>query len=101
MVPTDQPARAFTFLREFILGNNPQGRVTKTPSGKVTIVGGSDPNLANDILPGSDDPIYYGEGVKDHSYLFPAATRVAWDSFTKAKSATSTKSPKPTPPRKP
>ncbi|KAF9461223.1 Alpha/Beta hydrolase protein [Collybia nuda] len=94
MVPTSQPAAAFTFLREFVLGNNKQGLVTKI-AGKTLVIGGENTALAADTLPGSDG-IRYGPGSDPSTYVAPAATRAAWQSFIR----TATASPTPIPTRR-
>ncbi|KAF5383799.1 hypothetical protein D9615_003548 [Tricholomella constricta] len=80
LVPGDRPESAFTFLREFVLGKNQTGLVKTTSKGEVFVVGGTNATLAQDILPGSDE-IYYGQGAKVSTYVFPSATRAAWTSF--------------------
>ncbi|KAG5647478.1 hypothetical protein DXG03_009413 [Asterophora parasitica] len=86
LVPGDRPESAFTFLREFVLGNNQTGLVTRDKKGKVVVIGGTNETLAQDILPGSDE-IYYGPGAKISTYVFPAATRAAWKSFIRTETA--------------
>ncbi|RDB23681.1 hypothetical protein Hypma_009154 [Hypsizygus marmoreus] len=86
LVPGDQPLSALTFLREFIIGDNKTGLVTRTSTGKVVVVGGQNATLAEDILPGSDE-IYYGPGAKVSTYVFPSATRAAWRSFIRTETA--------------
>ncbi|KAG5635789.1 hypothetical protein H0H81_010132 [Sphagnurus paluster] len=88
LVPGDRPQSAFTFLREFVLGNNQTGAVVKNAKGQVVVVGGTNATLATDILPGSDE-IYYGAGTKASTYVFPQATRAAWKSFIRTETATS------------
>ncbi|GLB41836.1 putative peptidase S10 family protein [Lyophyllum shimeji] len=91
LVPHDRPDSAFTFLREFVLGKNQTGLVTRTAKGEVVVVGGTNATLAQDILPGGDE-IYYGPGAKISTYVFPSATRAAWQSFI----CTETAAPSPT-----
>ncbi|KAH9479549.1 Carboxypeptidase Y-like protein [Psilocybe cubensis] len=81
------PVSAFTFLREFILGNNPTGLV-KSQGGSVTVVGGEVQSLAG-VLQGGDN-IYYGNGATQSTYVFPAATRAAWKTFIQGNQATPT-----------
>ncbi|KAF9269106.1 alpha/beta-hydrolase [Marasmius fiardii PR-910] len=76
LVPADKPSQALTFFREFVFGNNQTGLVQ---SGS-TVVGGEDPQLSNDILPG-DPEIYYGSAATQGTYVFPTATRDAWNAF--------------------
>ncbi|KAJ7576927.1 alpha/beta-hydrolase, partial [Mycena floridula] len=75
LVPRFVPEAAFVFLREFILGSNTTG---STVNG--TIVGGEDPKLAGDFLPGTD-VIFYGSGSTVSSTVYPSATIAAWNSF--------------------
>ncbi|KAJ3510060.1 hypothetical protein NLJ89_g4887 [Agrocybe chaxingu] len=82
LVPLDAPANAFTFLREFILGNNMLGTVVNTPSGRPMVIGGQNPALEGAIQ-GADE-IYYGYGATQSTYVFPSATRDAWKAFIDA-----------------
>jgi len=86
LVPANQPASAFTFVREFVLGNNPTGLVTHS-SGSTHVIGGVNSTLAEDILPGGDK-IFYGSGATQSTYVFPSATRAAWRSFIRTETAT-------------
>jgi hypothetical protein len=70
--------KAFTLLREFILGSNQTGLVTNT-SGTVSVVGGESLTLAAGVLPGGE--IFYGSGTTQSSYTAPSATVAAWNSF--------------------
>ncbi|KAG7094004.1 hypothetical protein E1B28_007634 [Marasmius oreades] len=76
LIPADKPSQALTFAREFIFGQNQTGLVR--PDG--TVVGGQDPKLSNDILPGSPE-VYFGKSVTQGTYVFPTATRNAWNAF--------------------
>ncbi|KAG6891176.1 hypothetical protein C0995_008428, partial [Termitomyces sp. Mi166 len=67
LVPADNPQNAFVFLREFVLGNNQTGLVTKTATGQVAVIGGTNSTLSQDVLPGGDE-IYYGPGAKISTY---------------------------------
>ncbi|KAG6897814.1 hypothetical protein C0992_010618 [Termitomyces sp. T32_za158] len=86
LVPHDNPRNAFVFLREFVLGNNQTGLVTKTATGQTVVIGGTNSTLAQDVLPGGDE-IYYGPGAKISTYVFPSATRAAWNSFIRTETA--------------
>ncbi|KAK7685712.1 hypothetical protein QCA50_011056 [Cerrena zonata] len=80
-VPLYSPENAFIFLREFVLGNNPNGTVI-TASGTTTIVGGETPTLLNnDVLPGQEG-IYVGSVVTTSTFTYPSATIAAWSHFT-------------------
>ncbi|KAF8967659.1 Alpha/Beta hydrolase protein [Flammula alnicola] len=79
LVAQGAPVSAFTFLREFVLGKNKAGLVTTSSSGAVSVVGGENQALSG-IIPGPD-PIYYGNGATQSTYIFPSATRAAWKTF--------------------
>ncbi|KAG6821213.1 hypothetical protein H0H93_004034 [Arthromyces matolae] len=91
LVPADNPQNAYVFLREFVLGKNQTGLVTKNAAGKVVVVGGVNATLAQDVLPGGIE-IYYGPGAKVSTYVFPSATRAAWQSFIQTETARPTAS---------
>ena len=74
------------FLREFVLGNNRTGLVTKAATGEVVVIGGTNSTLSQDVLPGGDE-IYYGPGAKISTYVFPSSTRAAWKSFIQTETA--------------
>ncbi|KAG5715584.1 Vitellogenic carboxypeptidase [Termitomyces sp. T112] len=86
LVAADNAPNAFVFLREFVLGDNQTGLVTKTATGQVVVIGGTNSTLAQDVLPGGDE-IYYGPGAKISTYVFPSATRAAWKSFIQTETA--------------
>ena len=65
-------------LREFIFGNNQTGLVSTTPT-TTAVIGGEVKSLAG-ILSGANE-IYYGNGATQSTYLFPSATRAAWETF--------------------
>jgi carboxypeptidase D len=72
-------SQAFVFAHEFVLGSNRTGLVL--PHGSV--VGGEDPSLAVDAMPG-ESVIYYGDGDSDTTSLStvaPSATLAAWEKF--------------------
>lgn len=71
--------QAFTFFREFILGNNKTGLLVDD-----VVVGGENASLASDYLRGSD-AIFTGRGSTQGSYTYPTETRSAWDAFMAAK----------------
>jgi carboxypeptidase D len=71
--------KAFTFLREFVLGYNELGLV-KNSSGTISVVGGERSALAGNFLPGGAE-IYYGSAATQSTYVYPTATVAAWDSF--------------------
>jgi len=77
LVPQQKPAAAFTFIREFVLGNNKTGLVLEPYD---IVEGGQDPEFVADVLPGQDE-IYYGPGVTLSTFVFPSATIAAWRSF--------------------
>ncbi|TFK46518.1 alpha/beta-hydrolase [Heliocybe sulcata] len=77
LVAAGKPAAAYTFLREFVLGNNQTGFVDSS-SGNV--VGGEVSSLAGDYIPGGS-AIYYGSGTTQSTYFAPSATIAAWEKF--------------------
>ncbi|KAK0467098.1 Alpha/Beta hydrolase protein [Desarmillaria tabescens] len=81
LVTTDAPEAAFLLARDFILGNNETGLVDGD-----RVVGGEDSALAVDVLPGGDE-IYYGAGTTQSTYIFPSATRSAWEAFIQTATA--------------
>jgi carboxypeptidase D len=85
----NNPTSALTLAREFIFGDNRTGLLTNTSSGTVTVVGGEDPSLGNEILRGQAG-IYYGQATTASTYFFPSATVKAWDSYMATGSATLT-----------
>ncbi|KIL69347.1 hypothetical protein M378DRAFT_98802 [Amanita muscaria Koide BX008] len=76
LVSASNPVSAFTFAKEFLFGSNTTGLVS--PSGSV--VGGEDPKLAGDFLPGNT-ALYLGAGATQSTYTFPSATVAAWNKF--------------------
>lgn len=81
LVTTDAPNAAFVLARDFIFGKNETGLVDGD-----RVVGGEDSTLAIDILPGGDE-IYYGAGATQSTYVFPSATRSAWEAFIQTATA--------------
>ncbi|KAJ3488637.1 hypothetical protein NLI96_g2695 [Meripilus lineatus] len=85
-VPLSQPAAAFTFLREFILGNSQIGLVVETPT-TTSVIGGETSIFQDGVLPG-DIGIFVGSGATQSTFAYPAATVDAWAKFAaKATSA--------------
>lgn len=80
--------QAFVFLRDFILGSNTTGLV-EISKHTTTVVGGEDPKLAEDILPGTT-VIFYGSGTTAFSTIVPSATLASWDKFIATATATAT-----------
>lgn len=76
--------QALTFIREFVLGSNPNGTIVNNST-----VGVSHP-LVNDVLPGEHNPIFTGSGTTLGSTLWPSATVAAWDSFIATATVVST-----------
>ncbi|KAF7329447.1 Carboxypeptidase [Mycena kentingensis (nom. inval.)] len=89
-VPEYDPVGAFTFVRDFVFGGNATGLVL--PDGSV--VGGEDPKLAVDVLPG-DAYIRYdppdGTGSSSLSTAWPSATVQMWEEFIVTATATATR----------
>ncbi|KAJ7263016.1 alpha/beta-hydrolase [Mycena rebaudengoi] len=87
LVPTYVPAAAFAFVRDFVLGSKDTGLVD---SNSGTVVGGEDPKLALDVMPGNT-VIYYGNGrsaTTTLSTVVPSATLAAWNKFIETATAT-------------
>ena len=80
--------QAFTFLREFVLGSNTTGLLLPN---STTPIGGEDPQLAGEILPGNPT-IFYGSATTESSTVAPSANFASWASFL----ATATAAPTPT-----
>ncbi|TFK46525.1 alpha/beta-hydrolase [Heliocybe sulcata] len=76
-VSAGNPAAAYTFLREFVLGNNRTGLVDSR-SGNV--IGEEVSSLAGDYIAGGS-AIYYGSGTTQSTYYAPSATIAAWEKF--------------------
>jgi carboxypeptidase D len=75
LVPLWKPAQALVFLREFVLGSNPNRMVSGS-----NVVGGENTTLAGDLLPGGDE-IFFGSSTTAGTSTIPAATRSARASF--------------------
>jgi hypothetical protein len=80
--------QAFTFVREFVLGNNKTGLVTESSSGCVSVVGGEDSTLAGDVLAESPD-IYLGSVVTTSTYRYPSQTIAKFSSYLATATASS------------
>ncbi|KAI0344358.1 alpha/beta-hydrolase [Trametopsis cervina] len=89
LVPQQQPDRGLVLLREFILGSNTTGLVRTARDGTVTVVGGENATLAAPALPGQSE-VYVGKGATQSTYVYPAATIAAWESFIATATATVT-----------
>ncbi|KAJ6602734.1 Alpha/Beta hydrolase protein [Mycena vulgaris] len=86
LVPNSVPEAAFVFVSEFVLGSNTTGLV----SSSGTVVGGEDPALAVDVMPGFN-VIYYGDGdsaTTSLSTFVPSATLASWEQFIATATAT-------------
>ncbi|KAJ7655810.1 alpha/beta-hydrolase [Mycena polygramma] len=89
LVPNSVPEAAFVFVREFILGSNKTGLVDVNAG---SVVGGEDPALAADVMPGGL-AIFYGDGdsaTTSLSTIAPSATLASWASFIATATATTT-----------
>ncbi|KAK7018465.1 Alpha/beta-hydrolase [Favolaschia claudopus] len=75
LVPNSVPEAAFVFARDFIFGSNQTGLVDNG-----TVIGGEDPALAGDYMPGGL-AIFYGSGTTSASTIAPSATIAAWSEF--------------------
>ncbi|KAJ7606535.1 Alpha/Beta hydrolase protein, partial [Mycena rosella] len=87
LVPQSVPAAAFAFVRDFVLGSKTTGLVDNNLG---SVVGGEDPTLKQDIIPGNT-VIYYGNGDSGKTTLstvVPSATLAAWNAFLGTATAT-------------
>ncbi|KAJ6589260.1 alpha/beta-hydrolase [Mycena capillaripes] len=87
LVPNSVPEAAFVFVREFVLGSNTTGLVD---SNAGSVVGGEDPTLAADAMPGGT-VIFYGNGdsaTTSLSTVAPSATVASWEKFLATATAT-------------
>ena len=82
-------SKAWTFLREFVLGDNKTGLVTdaNTPA-----VGGEDPKYAVNTLAEGPE-VYQGSYTTTSTYYFPTETVARWDRYVQESSASSNSKP--------
>ncbi|TFK29733.1 alpha/beta-hydrolase [Coprinopsis marcescibilis] len=95
MIPSAVPRTAYYFFKEFVLGNNPTGKVVPAPGGGSYVVGGTRSDLEGKNLPAGPE-IYLGEGATQSTYVFPQATRSAWQAFIQTETATTAPAAAPT-----
>ncbi|KAJ7463398.1 Alpha/Beta hydrolase protein [Mycena galericulata] len=88
LVSAKTPVAALTFLREFVIGSNTTGSVVKTPAGTVAVVGGENSPMIGNVLPGSD-PIVYDAGTATSTFVYPAETIAAWNTFIRGQTGAS------------
>lgn len=86
--------QAYTFLREFVLGNNQTGLVVSS-GGTASVVGGENPTLQQTVIPGQL-AINYGATTTQGSTVWPSATIAAFESHVEQISITGTNAAKPT-----
>ncbi|CCM06968.1 uncharacterized protein FIBRA_09282 [Fibroporia radiculosa] len=91
LVAQQQPANAYQFLRDFILGNDPTGMVVNVGD-QTAVIGGEVSSFAAAVLPGQSG-IYIGSGATQSTYTFPSATIAAWESYIVTATATAAPSP--------
>ena len=72
--------QGFALVREFILGNNTTGLVSKGPGDSVNVEGGEDAALAVDAIRGQPG-IFVGSITTTGTFAYPSATVAAWESF--------------------
>jgi len=70
-------SQALSFLRNYILGDNPTGTV----SGTTVIDDQHSTAYNNNLIPGGN-AIFTGSGSTQGSFVYPTKTIEAWDSFT-------------------
>ncbi|KAI0300162.1 Alpha/Beta hydrolase protein [Multifurca ochricompacta] len=80
LTPFANPTAAYTFFREFVLNSNATGSITIDSNDKLAVLGGEDPNVADDA-PRIASEIFLGAGVTQSTLIAPSATVVAWRSF--------------------
>ena len=76
LIPEYKPKQSLVFLREFILGDNPNGTVLDDG----TVVGGENATLAGDFLFGGGQ-VFYGSAATQGTVVAPPATIASWNSF--------------------
>ena len=91
--------QAYTFIEQFVLGNNETGSV-QTANGSAFIQGGENPTLQQSALPGQVS-IAYGSASTEGMTAWPTATIAAFESHVGLVSITGTASVKPTATSKP
>ena len=91
--------QAYTFIEQFVLGNNETGSV-QTANGTAFIQGGENPTLQQSALPGQVS-IAYGSASTEGMTAWPTATIAAFESHVGLVSITGTASVKPTATSKP
>ncbi|KAF7799721.1 hypothetical protein EIP86_010963 [Pleurotus ostreatoroseus] len=87
-------SQAYTFVREFLLGNNQTGLV-QSSNGSVTVVGGENPSLQQLVIPGQAG-IAYGSMTTEGLTTWPTATVAAFESYVGIESITGTDNIQPT-----
>lgn len=80
--------QAFTFVREFVVGNNQTGLV-QTVNQSTSVVGGENPSLQQSVIPGQSG-IAFGSATTQGQTAWPAATVAAFDSYINLASITGT-----------
>ncbi|KAI1790060.1 alpha/beta-hydrolase [Ganoderma leucocontextum] len=75
-LPEYMPRPALVFLREFVLGHNPNGTVLQDG----TVVGGEDAALAKEHM-GGGGRVFYGSAKTEGTWTWPSATVAAWEKF--------------------
>lgn len=70
-------SKAWTFLREFVLGNNTTGLVTDS---NTPALGGENPEYAVNTLAEGPE-VYQGSYTTTSTYYFPSATVARWDKY--------------------
>lgn len=75
-------------MREFVLGSNKTGSLEQYDNTTV-VVGGENPTLQQNAIPGQLG-IVYGSPMNNSTFVWPSATRVAFESHVKQAQVTGT-----------
>ena len=75
-------------MREFVLGSNTTGSLEQDGNTTV-VVGGENPTLQQDAIPGQLG-IVYGSPENNSTFIWPSATRAAFESHVQQVQVTGT-----------
>jgi carboxypeptidase D len=85
--------QAYTFVRDFLLGNNQTGLVQNF-NGTISVVGGENPTLEQAAIPGQRG-IYYGSSITQGTTEWPTATVQQFATYINQVTVTGTNAIKP------